>query len=307
MEQQQQHLLTRRGAPARAVVSTAESALELSTASDILLVFGGSGFVGSAVVTAALEQHSATGSVTTTTTTKPLQILVISRTGKAPAWYGKDPILGKAIQDGRLHFLTGDMRTPNSPEEIARAIVPWTSNPANTFLGVISCIGCITLWDNQNMLVTNGEANINAYKVYNNLPRTTKDFKPKYCVISRDRSNWNDWWYVNISYFPGYYEGKRVMDDFLMAQQEDNKGYCVSLQAGCVSGIRHTIPEMQGSALPFFIPLQLCCPYGCPLWCLFKVIEVEELGAAAVRFLLSQKPSDAVWIENKDIKSFFLE
>jgi hypothetical protein len=54
--------------------------------------------------------------------------------------------LGKAVQEDHLHFLVGEIRNPSSPQDVARAIVPWNSNPANTFLGVISCAGCITLW-----------------------------------------------------------------------------------------------------------------------------------------------------------------
>ncbi|CAB9524973.1 expressed unknown protein [Seminavis robusta] len=304
-----QALLTRRGAPgARNEDSTSTSSSPPidSAGSDVLLVFGGTGFVGSSVLTAALEQHAAK---TTATTSKKLELLVITRTGKAPKWYDKDPSLSRAIHDGQLHFLAGDMRQSSSPDTVARAIVPWTSNAANHFLGVVSCIGCITLWNNDNMVVTNGRANIHAYQICYSLPQhstTANSSKPKFCVISRDRTNWSQALYANLNMrsFPGYYEGKRVMDDFL-AEQHDTRGYAVALQAGCVSGVRHTVPELQGSTLPFWIPLNVCCPYECPLWCCFKVINVEDLGNAVVRFILSKQPSPEIWIKNDDIKSFF--
>ena len=251
---------------------------KLSTV-DTLIVFGGTGFVGSAVLKAALSSHES------------LQIIVVSRRSEPPAYYRSDPILSKG--SNRLFFVAGDL-VRQSQAELQQALYPWTRNPHNRFLGCISCVGVITPFDNHNMEVTNGDANILGYKICRTLPGNNNH---KFVVMTRDPTNWNDWWYICPSFNPGYFDGKRKIESFLSSDIE-HQGLAVCFRAGYVVGIRRTIPGISKQISWIYVPLQCPC-------CCAKTIQVDDLGEAAVRFVLSETKSPKVLIENDEVSSFF--
>jgi hypothetical protein len=246
----------------------------------VLVVFGGTGFVGSAVLSVALS------------TDPQLQVVVVSRTGAPPAYFCNHPIL----QSKRLLFVAGNLL---QPESVQRALLPWTIEPQIHFVGCISCVGCITPWNQQQMVETCGDANICAYQIYRALPGSGI----KFVVITRDRTNWSDWWYPFPYILPGYYEGKRKIETFIW-NDEENRGNAVCLRAGFVVGTRRTIPGLS-TRIPVYVPLH--CP--CRVMGLFSpTVDVDELGAAAVRFALAPKErkADATLIENEKIPEFFI-
>ena len=235
--------------------------------------------MGSAVLTAALLEHNS------------LHVIVVTRTGAPPGWYRNDSVLASK----RLHFVAGNLL---QPQTVTLALLPWTSNPKTRFIGCISCVGCITPWNQQNMVSTCGDANIHAYQIYRTIAPTTA----KFVVMTRDRSNWDDWWYPFPFLIPGYYQGKRKVETHVM-NDVDNRGYAVCLRAGFVVGTRRTIPGLS-TQLPIYVPMQCPCRI---VSLLCPTIDVDELGEAAVRFVLSPKEhkSKKVVIENRDIPSLF--
>ena len=158
------------------------------TLTPALVVFGGTGFVGAAVLAEALSQN------------EDLQIFVVSRTGVAPAWLSAEPV----YQTPRLSFLSGDLLAPQTVRDALRAVTP-----KYDIVACISCVGAITPWSQTNMVRTCGDANINAYTISKEIGAT------KFAVITRDRSNMDDWWYPFPRVIPGYYEGKSRIEEFV--------------------------------------------------------------------------------------------
>jgi nucleoside-diphosphate-sugar epimerase len=237
------------------------------------VVFGGTGFVGTAVVAEALRRNA------------DLRVFVVSRAGVAPAWLADEPV----YQTRRLGFLKGDLLAPRTVREALRAV---TSK--HDIVGCISCVGAITPWSQANMVRTCGDANINAYTLSREIGA------PKFAVITRDRSNMDDWWYPFPSLLPGYYEGKRKIEAFVERDVE-NAGNAICLRAGFVVGTRRTLPGLPTSlklAVPldgFYALVDRLCP----------TIGVEELASAAVRFVLSERKAEAVLVPNDAIPGYF--
>jgi nucleoside-diphosphate-sugar epimerase len=239
------------------------------------VVFGGTGFVGTAVLAEALLQD------------KDLQIFVVSRTGVAPEWLSGEPV----YQTDRLRFLKGDLLAPQTVRDALRA-----ETPKYDIVGCISCVGAITPWSQTNMVRTCGDANINAYTISKEIGAT------KFAVITRDRSNMDDWWYPFPYVLPGYYEGKRKIEEFV-EHDAQNVGNAVCLRAGFVAGTRRTLPGLPTTvkmAVPLdglYKVLNLLCP----------TIGVEDLAGAAVRFVLSERKAETVLVLNDAIPDFFKE
>lgn len=238
-----------------------------------LVVFGGTGFVGTAVLAEALLQ------------TKHLQIVALSRTGVAPAWLSAEPV----YQTTRLSFVSGDLLEPQTVRAALRAVTPRCN-----IVGCISCVGAITPWSQTNMVRTCGDANINAYTISREIGAT------KFAVITRDRSNMNDWWYPFPYLLPGYYEGKRKIEEFVERDVE-NAGNAICLRAGFVTGTRRTLPGLPTSVK---IAVTLDGLYKlvnrlCP------TIGVEELAGAAVRFVLAKRKAETVLVLNDEIPDYF--
>jgi nucleoside-diphosphate-sugar epimerase len=238
-----------------------------------LVVFGGTGFVGTAVLAEALSQN------------EDLRIFAVSRTGVAPAWLSAEPV----YQTPRLRFLRGDLLAPRAVRGALRAVTP-----EYDIVACISCVGAITPWSQANMVRTCGDANINAYTISKEIGAT------KFAVITRDRSNMDDWWYPFPHLLPGYYEGKRKIEEFVENDVE-NAGNAICLRAGFVVGTRRTLPGLPTSA-----------KIAVPLGGLYKVvgrlcptIGVEELAGAAVRFVLSERKAETVLVPNDEIPDYF--
>jgi nucleoside-diphosphate-sugar epimerase len=238
-----------------------------------LVVFGGTGFVGTAVLAEALR-HS-----------RDLRIIVVSRAGVAPAWLSADP----AYQTDRLRFVRGDLLTPQSVRDALRSVMRECS-----IVACISCVGAITPWSQTNMVRTCGDANINAYTISKEIGAT------RFAVITRDRSNMDDWWYPFPRLIPGYYEGKRKIEEFVERDVE-NAGNAICLRAGFVVGTRRTLPGLPTS-LKIEVPMEgayKLVERFCP------TIGVEELAGAAVRFVLAERKADSVLVSNDEIPDFF--
>ena len=109
-----------------------------------LVVFGGTGFVGTAVLAEALSQD------------EDLHVFAVSRTGVAPRWLSDEPV----YQTTRLGFLRGDLLAPQTIRDALRA-----ATREYDIVGCISCVGAITPWSQANMVRTCGDANINAYTI----------------------------------------------------------------------------------------------------------------------------------------------
>lgn len=238
-----------------------------------LVVFGGTGFVGTAVLAQALTRNEA------------LQIFVVSRTGVAPAWLASEPV----YQTARLRFLRGDLLKPES----VRAALAGVSRQFK-IIACVSCVGAITPWSQKNMVRTCGDANVNAYTISRQLGIK------KFAVITRDRSNMNDWWYPFPQLIPGYYQGKDKIEECIAADT-GNSGNAICLRAGFVSGTRKTVPGLPTSLkvsvplAPMYRLLNRFCP----------TIDVKELAGAAVRFVLAESPSDTVLVLNDAIPGYF--
>jgi nucleoside-diphosphate-sugar epimerase len=238
-----------------------------------LVVFGGTGFVGTAVLAEALLQH------------KDLHIFAVSRTGVAPKWLSAEPV----YQTTRLSFVSGDLLAPQTVRAALRAVTP-----KYNIVGCISCVGAITPWSQTNMVRTCGDANINAYTISRKIGAT------KFAVITRDRSNMNDWWYPFPYLLPGYYEGKRKIEEFVERDVE-NAGNAICLRAGFVAGTRRTLPGLPTS-VKIAVPLDGLCKLVdglCP------TIGVGELAGAAVRFVLSKRKAASVLVLNDEIPNYF--
>ncbi len=238
-----------------------------------LVVFGGTGFVGTAVLAEALLQN------------KDLQIFVVSRTGVAPEWLSADPV----YQTTRLSFVSGDLLAPQTVRDALRAVTP-----KYNIVACISCVGAITPWSQTNMVRTCGDANMNAYTISREIGAT------KFAVITRDRSNMDDWWYPFPYVIPGYYEGKRKIEEFV-AHDVQNAGNAICLRAGFVVGTRRTLPGVPTSV-----------KIAVPLDGLYKVVNrlcptigVEELAGAAVRFVLAERKAETVLVLNDAIPNYF--
>jgi nucleoside-diphosphate-sugar epimerase len=238
-----------------------------------LVVFGGTGFVGTAVLAEALSQD------------EDLHIFVVSRTGVAPEWLSEEPV----YQTTRLSFLSGDLL---EPQTVRDALRPVTAE--YDIVACISCVGAITPWSQTNMVRTCGDANINAYTISKEIGAT------KFAVITRDRSNMDDWWYPFPHLLPGYYAGKRKIEEFV-AHDVENAGNAICLRAGFVAGTRRTLPGLPTS-LKIAVPLDGM--YKLVSW-LCPTIGVEELAGAAVRFVLSERKAETVLVLNDAIPSYF--
>jgi len=238
-----------------------------------LVVFGATGFVGTAVLAEALSQH------------EDLHVFAVSRTGVAPGWLSTEPV----YQTARLRFLRGDLLEPQTVRDALRPVTP-----KYEVVGCISCVGAITPWSQTNMVRTCGDANINAYKISKEIGAR------KFAVITRDRSNMNDWWYPFPYLLPGYYEGKRKIEEFV-TNDVSNAGNAICLRAGFVAGTRRTIPGLPTS-MRIEVPLdgvyalvERLCP----------TIGVEELAGAAVRFVSSERRAETVVVPNDEIPGYF--
>jgi len=164
--------------------------------------------------------------------------------------------------------------------------------PKVNIVGCISCVGAITPWSQTNMVRTCGDANINAYTLSKEIGAT------KFAVITRDRSNMDDWWYPFPHLLPGYYEGKRKIEEFV-ANDVQNAGNAICLRAGFVIGTRRTLP-----GLPTWVKIAVRLDYAvvsrlCP------TIGVEELAGAAVRFVLAERKAETVLVPNEAIPDYF--
>jgi nucleoside-diphosphate-sugar epimerase len=238
-----------------------------------LVVFGGTGFVGTAVLAEALLQN------------KDLQIFALSRTGVAPRWLSAEPV----YQTTRLSFVSGDLLAPQTVRDALCGVTR-----EYRIVACISCVGAITPWSQTNMVRTCGDANINAYTISKEIGAT------KFAVITRDRSNMDDWWYPFPHVIPGYYEGKRKIEEFV-ANDVENAGNAICLRAGFVVGTRRTLP-----GLPTWVKISV------PLDGLYRVVNqlcptigVGELAGAAVRFVLAERKAEAVLVPNEAIPDFF--
>jgi nucleoside-diphosphate-sugar epimerase len=238
-----------------------------------LVVFGGTGFVGTAVLAEALLEN------------EDLQLFVVSRAGVAPAWLSAEP----AYQTPRLSFLRGDLLAPQSVRDALREVTP-----KYDVVGCISCVGAITPWSQANMVRTCGDANIHAYTISREIGAR------KFAVITRDRSNMDDWWYPFPLLLPGYYEGKRKIEECI-ERDASNFGNAVCLRAGFVTGTRRTLPGLPTS-LKIAVPLDGVYAWV-ERWC--PTIDVEELAGAAVRFVLSEKKAETVLVPNDAIPNWF--
>jgi nucleoside-diphosphate-sugar epimerase len=238
-----------------------------------LVVFGGTGFVGTAVLAEALSRN------------EDLQVFAVSRAGVAPAWLSDESV----YQTSRLSFVSGDLLAPQTVRHALRAVTP-----KHDIVGCISCVGAITPWSQTNMIRTCGDANINAYTISKEIGAT------KFAVITRDRSNMEDWWYPFPHLLPGYYEGKRKIEEFVEHDVE-NAGNAICLRAGFVFGTRRTLPGLPTSvkiAVPldgFYKLVDRLCP----------TIGVKELAGAAVRFVLSERKAETVLVTTDAIPDFF--
>jgi hypothetical protein len=144
------------------------------------------------------------------------------------------------------------------------------------------------------MVRTCGDANINAYTISREIGAT------KFAVITRDRSNMDDWWYPFPYLIPGYYEGKRKIEEFVERDVE-NAGNAICLRAGFVVGTRRTLPGVPTSV-----------KIAVPLDGLYKLVDrlcptigVEELAGAAVRFVLAERKAKTVLVLNHEIPDYF--
>ncbi len=241
--------------------------------STALVVFGGTGFVGTAVLAQALSYD------------KAMRIFVVSRTGVAPKWLQSEPV----YQTRRISFLQGDLLAPQTVRDALRPIAQQYD-----IVACISCVGAITPWSNKNMVRTCGDANVNAYTISRELNAR------KFAVITRDRSNMNDWWYPFPHLIPGYYQGKRKIEACIENDVE-NAGNAICLQAGFVAGTRHTVP-----GLPTWLNISV------PLNPMYKVVErfcptidVQDLAGAAVRFVLSPQKAPTALVTNDEIPDYF--
>lgn len=241
--------------------------------SPALVVFGGTGFVGTAVLAQALSQN------------KAIKIFVVSRTGVAPKWLLAEPV----YRTDRLTFLKGDLLEPQTVRDALR-------EPAQQYkiVACISCVGVITPWSNKNMLRTCGDTNINAYSISGELGAK------KFAVITRDRSNMDDWWYPFPYLIPGYYKGKRKIEEFI-SDDVANAGNAICLRAGFVVGTRRTLPGVP-TWLKLSMPLDPIYK-NVKHWC--PTIDVDELAAAAVRFVLAKKKAETVLVANEEIPDYF--
>lgn len=238
-----------------------------------LVVFGGTGFVGTAVLAEALSQS------------EDLRVFAVSRAGVAPEWLSADPV----YRTHRLRFSSGDLLEPQTVRDALRAV---TSK--YDVVACISCVGAITPWSNTNMVRTCGDANVNAYTISKEIGAT------RFAVITRDRSNMDDWWYPFPHLIPGYYQGKRKIEEFV-ERDVANAGNAICLRAGFVVGTRRTLPGLPTS-LKIAVPLDgLYALVGrfCP------TIGVDELAGAAVRFVLSERRAETVLVPNDAIPDYF--
>jgi hypothetical protein len=229
--------------------------------------------VGTAVLAEALSRD------------EELLIFVVSRTGVAPAWLSDDSRFATA----RLRFLRGDLLEPQTVRDALRAVTP-----EHDIVACISCVGAITPWSQTNMVRTCGDANINAYTISREIGAA------KFAVITRDRSNMEDWWYPFPLLLPGYYAGKRKIEECLEHDVE-NAGHAICLRAGFVVGTRRTLPGLPTS-LKIEVPLDAL--YA-PLSRICPTIGVQELAAAAVRFVLSDRKANSVLVTNDEIPHYF--
>lgn len=236
-----------------------------------LVVFGGTGFVGTAVLAEALEQN------------EKIQIFVVSRSGVEPKWLQSQQI----FQTVRIGFLKGDLLAPQTVRDALKPIAE-----KYNIVGCISCVGAITPWSNKNMVRVCGDANINAYAISREIGAN------KFAVMTRDRSNMDDWWYPFPRLMPGYYKGKRKIEEFIENDIE-NKGNAICLRAGFVTGTRRTMPGLPTS-LKLSVPMEYkILKHFCP------TIDVKVLAAAAVRFVLSKRKAEAVLVTNDEILDYF--
>jgi len=163
-------------------------------------------------------------------------------------------------------------------------------------VGCISCVGAITPWSQANMVRTCGDANINAYTISKEIGA------PRFAVITRDRSNMDDWWYPFPHLLPGYYEGKRKIEEFV-ENDVQNAGNAICLRAGFVTGTRRTLP-----GLPTWVKIAV------PMEGAYRLVDrlcptigVEELAGAAVRFVLSERRAETALVPNDEIPGYFEE
>ncbi len=231
--------------------------------------------MGTAVLAEALRQN------------EDLRVFAVSRAGVAPRWLSAEPV----YQTTRLAFLSGDLLAPQTVRDALRAVTPQYD-----VVGCISCVGAITPWSQANMVRTCGDANINAYTISREIGA------PRFAVITRDRSNMDDWWYPFPYVLPGYYEGKRKIEEFLERDVE-NAGNAICLRAGFVVGTRRTLPGLPTS-VEVAVPLDGLYELV-DRWC--PTIGVEELAGAAVRFVLSERKAETVIVPNDAIPDYFAE
>lgn len=172
-----------------------------------LIVFGGNGFVGSAIIAAALKTKGVT------------QIIGVCRSGALKSeMHGLTSVAGYA---DKVKWIKGDIselispNPPNSPQE-------WEAEVENA--GVISCVG---MFDSSNdvMRQMNGDAN-------KALAETVKGAKTAHMVYISAFEVEND---LPIKVIPGYFEGKRMAEE---AVKQEFGAEGAILQPGMVYGTR---------------------------------------------------------------------
>ena len=202
-------------------------------------------------------------------------VISISRGGKQPQW------LNDYEWANQVSWCKGNALNPKSLE-------PYFSNKEYNIYGVISCVGGFH-YSQTVMEQKCGDCNVNVCTL------SKKYGVKRFLFVSRDKTNLRDWWYPFPYLIPGYYKGKVKTEKFVAECYDDGNGVC--LLSGFVCGTRHLF------GLKYIpIPLDLFC--GC-IRHICPVINIDILCKAALRFVLSDKPSLNVLIENKHIATFY--
>ena len=131
-----------------------------------LLLFGGTGFVGTEILLQSLISLPY------------LRIIVVTRATEPPSWLCDDV----RYDPSRVTYVLGDLL---SPSPLLASLRSLSLNPTCA----ISCVGAITPWSQKTMVRTCGVANVTAYEISRKLGAE------KFAVVTRDRST-NSWWYV---------------------------------------------------------------------------------------------------------------
>lgn len=236
-----------------------------------LLVFGGTGFVGTKICEEGINNG--------------LNVFSVSRSGTMPHWLKNE----KYKWASKVHWSKGDASKPGTILKYFQFHQQKTAqNTIINIVGVISCVGGFH-WRQSAMEQKCGDCNISICKL------AKKYGIQRFVFISRDKTNLKDCWYIFPYVIPGYYRGKYKAEKCVQQiYGEDGNGIC--LLSGFVSGTRYIFGWIP---VPLYI-MCACVQYFCP------VIDRSELACAAVRFIKSNVKTSSVFIGNKQIPEFFL-